>query len=136
MARVLAQGDDRPMAGPLRDLKLILDARTPHYKRADVTIDTTGNRVELSLVELRMALVAYRVAKATGVRSPAGTLRFPQNSLTHAQPLAFDQLAILPTALICLLHDADQRSVAAYMAFGIRRICKQDVFIVVMEHEK
>ncbi len=67
MARVLAQGDDRPIAGhpeALRDLKLILDARTPHYERADVTIDTTGNRVELSLVELRMALAAYGVAKA------------------------------------------------------------------------
>ena len=67
MARVLAQGDDRPIAGhpeALRDLKLILDARTPHYERADVTIDTAGNRVELSLVELRMALAAYGVAKA------------------------------------------------------------------------
>ncbi len=67
MARVLAQGDDRPMTGhpeALRDLELILDARTPHYERADVTIDTTGNRVELSLVELRMALAAYGVAKA------------------------------------------------------------------------
>ena len=67
MARVLAQGDRRPMAGhpeALRDLELILEARSQHYERADVTVDTTGKRVAVSLAELRMALAAYGVTKA------------------------------------------------------------------------
>ena len=66
-ARVLAQGDRRPMAGhpeALRDLELILEARSQHYERADVTVDTTDKRVEVSLAELRMALAAYGVTKA------------------------------------------------------------------------
>ena len=67
IARVLAQGDRRPMAGhpeALRDLELILEARSQHYERADVTVDTTDKRVEVSLAELRMALAAYGVTKA------------------------------------------------------------------------
>src|SRR5205085_4282424 len=45
MARVIAQGDRRPMAGSqqaMDDLRRILDERTPLYARADVTIDTAG----------------------------------------------------------------------------------------------
>jgi XRE family aerobic/anaerobic benzoate catabolism transcriptional regulator len=45
MARVLAQGDRRPMAGSERamdDLRRILDERTPLYARADLAIDTKG----------------------------------------------------------------------------------------------
>ena len=66
-ARVLAQGDRRPMAGhpeALRDLELILETRTPHYERADITIDTSDKRVAVSLAELRMALAAYGVERA------------------------------------------------------------------------
>ena len=67
IARVLAQGDRRPMAGhpeALRDRELILEARSQHSERADVTVDTTDKRVEVSLAELRMALAAYGVTKA------------------------------------------------------------------------
>jgi len=44
MARVIAQGDKRPMAGSnqaMNDLRRILAERTPLYARADITVDTT-----------------------------------------------------------------------------------------------
>jgi XRE family transcriptional regulator, aerobic/anaerobic benzoate catabolism transcriptional regulator len=52
MARVVAQGDMRPMAGnreSMQDLQRILAGREPLYRRADATVDTSGNRVEESL---------------------------------------------------------------------------------------
>jgi XRE family aerobic/anaerobic benzoate catabolism transcriptional regulator len=55
MARVIAQGDRRPMAGSqqaMDDLRRILDERTPLYARADLTIDTAGVREEVTLREL------------------------------------------------------------------------------------
>jgi XRE family transcriptional regulator, aerobic/anaerobic benzoate catabolism transcriptional regulator len=45
MARVIAQGDQRPMAGSnqaMDDLRRILQEREPLYARADLTIDTTA----------------------------------------------------------------------------------------------
>ena len=45
MARVVAQGDFRPMQGhaeAMDDLNRILDAREPLYRKADVTLDTSG----------------------------------------------------------------------------------------------
>jgi len=61
MARVVAQGDFRPMQGnaeAMEDLKRILDAREPLYRKADVTLDTAGERSEQSLVRLRQAVSA------------------------------------------------------------------------------
>jgi XRE family aerobic/anaerobic benzoate catabolism transcriptional regulator len=55
MARVIAQGDRRPMAGSqqaMDDLRRILDERTPLYARADLTIDTAGVREEVTVREL------------------------------------------------------------------------------------
>jgi XRE family aerobic/anaerobic benzoate catabolism transcriptional regulator len=55
MARVIAQGDRRPMAGSaqaMEDLRRILDERTPLYARADLTLDTTGAEEAASLREL------------------------------------------------------------------------------------
>ena len=46
MQRVRAQGDLRPMQGKVEamdDLKRILDAREPLYRKADVTLDTSGD---------------------------------------------------------------------------------------------
>ena len=66
MARVLAQGDRRPMAGhpeALRDLEQILEARTPLYARADLTVDTSGRSVEESLEELVAAVERYRTPR-------------------------------------------------------------------------
>jgi len=61
MARVLAQGDTRPMAGSreaMGDLRRILADRAPLYGRADVTVDTAGKSVEQSLAELREVVSA------------------------------------------------------------------------------
>ena len=48
MARVVAQGDFRPMADnreAMEDLKRILEARTPLYLQADAIVDTSGRSV-------------------------------------------------------------------------------------------
>lgn len=61
MARVVAQGDLRPMQGnaeAMEDLKRILDAREPLYRKADVTLDTSGALPEQSLLQLRRAAAA------------------------------------------------------------------------------
>jgi XRE family aerobic/anaerobic benzoate catabolism transcriptional regulator len=59
MARVIAQGDRRPMAGSeqaMEDLRRILQERDPLYARADATIETAGRTVEESLRALRRSL--------------------------------------------------------------------------------
>jgi XRE family aerobic/anaerobic benzoate catabolism transcriptional regulator len=56
MSRVLAQGDFRPMAGhqdAMDDLKRILAAREPLYRRSDAVVDTSGQTPEQSLRVLR-----------------------------------------------------------------------------------
>ncbi|MEX1037149.1 MAG: helix-turn-helix transcriptional regulator [Sneathiella sp.] len=55
MSRVVAQGDMRPMAGSreaMDDLKQILAARTPMYRRADAKFKTSGKTIEESLRDL------------------------------------------------------------------------------------
>jgi XRE family aerobic/anaerobic benzoate catabolism transcriptional regulator len=59
MARVIGQGDLRPMSGnaeAMDDLKRILIAREPLYRKADAVVDTSGQDVEASLARLRAAL--------------------------------------------------------------------------------
>jgi XRE family aerobic/anaerobic benzoate catabolism transcriptional regulator len=61
MARVVAQGDMRPMEGnreAMTDLRRILQARTPLYSRADVSIDTSGQDANSSLQALRAQMPA------------------------------------------------------------------------------
>ena len=61
MARVVAQGDFRPMQGnaeAMEDLNRILSAREPLYRKADMTLDTAGERSEQSLAKLRQAVAA------------------------------------------------------------------------------
>ena len=61
MARVVAQGDFRPMQGnaeAMEDLTRILEAREPLYRKADVTLDTSGEPPEQSLAKLRQTLAA------------------------------------------------------------------------------
>jgi len=61
MARVIAQGDMRPMAGnaqAMDDLKRILGARAVLYGQADVILDTAGRSVKQSLKDLKRALAA------------------------------------------------------------------------------
>lgn len=56
LARVIAQGDRRPMMGDdreaLRDLERILAGREPMYGKADATIDTSDTLVHQSFSEL------------------------------------------------------------------------------------
>jgi XRE family aerobic/anaerobic benzoate catabolism transcriptional regulator len=61
MARVVAQGDLRPMQGnaeAMEDLNRILAAREPLYRKADAILDTSGERVEESIAKLRQAVSA------------------------------------------------------------------------------
>lgn len=56
MARVMAQGDLRPMAGndeAMEDLKRILEARESLYVRADAVVDTSGETMDQSFTKLR-----------------------------------------------------------------------------------
>ncbi len=59
MARVVAQGDMRPMQGnreAMTDLRRILQARAPLYARADLALDTSGQDANTSLQALRAHL--------------------------------------------------------------------------------
>jgi XRE family aerobic/anaerobic benzoate catabolism transcriptional regulator len=59
MQRVIAQGDMRPMAGSeeaMADLKRILAAREPQYRKADEIVDTGGLTVEAAFDRLRECL--------------------------------------------------------------------------------
>jgi XRE family aerobic/anaerobic benzoate catabolism transcriptional regulator len=55
MARVVAQGDQRPMAGnrqAMDDLRTILDGRAPLYGKADHVLDTSGRDLPACLDDL------------------------------------------------------------------------------------
>jgi XRE family transcriptional regulator, aerobic/anaerobic benzoate catabolism transcriptional regulator len=59
MARVIAQGDLRAIAGgnqAMDDLRRILEAREPFYRKADMYLDTSGNTVDESFRKLKTAL--------------------------------------------------------------------------------
>lgn len=59
MSRVMAQGDFRPMATnkqAMEDLRKILEAREPLYRKADLLLDTSGSSVEESFAKLKAAL--------------------------------------------------------------------------------
>jgi XRE family transcriptional regulator, aerobic/anaerobic benzoate catabolism transcriptional regulator len=59
MSRVIAQGDFRAMAGSnqaMEDLRRILEAREPLYRKADLTLDTSGSSVEQSFSQLKTAV--------------------------------------------------------------------------------
>ena len=59
MARVVAQGDTRPMAGneeAMEDLRRILAGREALYSKADARVDTAGKTMAQSLRELKKAV--------------------------------------------------------------------------------
>ena len=61
MSRVIAQGDLRAIAGSdraMEDLRRILEAREPLYRKADLHLDTSGSTVEESFARLQAALQA------------------------------------------------------------------------------
>ncbi|MEY2631765.1 MAG: hypothetical protein RIR00_419, partial [Pseudomonadota bacterium] len=56
MARVVAQGDFRPMAGndeAMEDLRRILEAREALYGKADRALETSGSSEEETFTRLR-----------------------------------------------------------------------------------
>jgi XRE family aerobic/anaerobic benzoate catabolism transcriptional regulator len=62
MARVRAQGDERPMAGnpeAMEQLKSILTAREALYARAEAQLDTSGKSVERSAAELQTLIATH-----------------------------------------------------------------------------
>jgi XRE family aerobic/anaerobic benzoate catabolism transcriptional regulator len=62
MSRVIAQGDFRAMAGSdqaMEDLRRILEAREPLYRKADMVLDTSGSSVEESFSKLKSALQTH-----------------------------------------------------------------------------
>jgi XRE family transcriptional regulator, aerobic/anaerobic benzoate catabolism transcriptional regulator len=64
MARVIAQGDLRPMADNARamdDLNAILLSREPLYAKADLTLDTAGKTAAQSARELATLLTSPRL---------------------------------------------------------------------------
>jgi XRE family transcriptional regulator, aerobic/anaerobic benzoate catabolism transcriptional regulator len=61
MDRVVAQGDFRAMAGndrAMEDLRQILSAREPLYRKADLTLDTANSTVDESFDRLQSSLTA------------------------------------------------------------------------------
>jgi len=61
MARVIAQGDLRVIASgsqAMDDLRRILEAREPLYRKADTYLDTSGSSVDESFAKLKAALQA------------------------------------------------------------------------------
>jgi XRE family aerobic/anaerobic benzoate catabolism transcriptional regulator len=61
MARVVAQGDRRPMGDnqeAMQDLERILVGREPMYRKADATVNTSGLDLEQSLDELLKQIAA------------------------------------------------------------------------------
>lgn len=61
MSRVIAQGDFRAMAGSdqaMDDLRRILEAREPLYRKADLCLDTSGSSVEESFSKMKASLQA------------------------------------------------------------------------------
>jgi XRE family transcriptional regulator, aerobic/anaerobic benzoate catabolism transcriptional regulator len=62
MSRVIAQGDFRAMAGSdraMEDLRRILEAREPLYRKADMLLDTSGSSVEESFNKLKSAFQTH-----------------------------------------------------------------------------
>lgn len=59
MARVIAQGDRRPMGDnreAMQDLERILVGREPMYRKSDAIVNTSGLDVEQALVDLRRCI--------------------------------------------------------------------------------
>ncbi|MES2537230.1 MAG: helix-turn-helix transcriptional regulator [Pseudomonadota bacterium] len=75
MARVLAQGDSRPMSGnreAMNDLKLILESRNSFYSKADAIFNTSDIAQEAAFLGL--------------VDQLRGTVRIPDRSVARAAP--------------------------------------------------
>lgn len=73
MARVVAQGDLRPMQNrpdAMSDLRRLLDERDPYYSQAHATVDTTDQTVCESLSALLQSLPDHMAANGHGTAEP------------------------------------------------------------------
>jgi XRE family transcriptional regulator, aerobic/anaerobic benzoate catabolism transcriptional regulator len=69
MSRVIAQGDFRVMADnseAMDDLRRILEAREPLYRMADVSLNTSGESADESLMKLKRELESNRIGGTCG----------------------------------------------------------------------
>ncbi|MCP3962538.1 MAG: helix-turn-helix domain-containing protein [bacterium] len=69
MARVLAQGDRRPMAGStdaMVQLRALIASREPLYRRADVVVDTSTSTVREVVAQLVRAVERIRLEAGKG----------------------------------------------------------------------
>jgi XRE family aerobic/anaerobic benzoate catabolism transcriptional regulator len=76
MGRVEAQGDLRPMAGnqeAMLDLRRILAAREPFYRKADLVFDTSGKTLAKAFAELRASV--QRQIASTPISSALASAR-------------------------------------------------------------
>jgi len=67
MKRVRQQGDLRPMAGnaeAMDDLRRILESRSAFYGKADLSVDTSAQPLDLTFERLRTLLRQKRAAPA------------------------------------------------------------------------
>jgi XRE family transcriptional regulator, aerobic/anaerobic benzoate catabolism transcriptional regulator len=102
MARVIAQGDLRPMADNARamdDLNAILASREPLYAKADLTLDTAGKTATQSARELLASLV--EIAPSPSLPRKRGrearVARGRRNS--QSEPASRDKLGAFPPPL-------------------------------------
>jgi len=89
MARVMQQGDMRPMAHSPRameDLKAILDSRTPLYAKAEIAISTTGKGPNEALAELLRAVAVPDNASG----APSGAVTPSSSNQEPARPEAWE----------------------------------------------
>lgn len=73
MARVVAQGDLRPMQNrpdAMSDLRRLLEERDPYYSQAHATVDTTDLTVHESLSALLQSLPDHMAANGHGTAEP------------------------------------------------------------------
>lgn len=69
MSRVIAQGDFRVVADnneAMDDLRRILEAREPLYRRADISVDTSGESVDESFMKLKRELKSKNAGGTCG----------------------------------------------------------------------
>lgn len=89
MRRVMQQGDMRPMAHSPRameDLKAILGSRTPLYAKAEISVSTTGQPPEETLLELLRALAVPDNAFG----APSGVVTPSSSNQEPARPEAWE----------------------------------------------
>jgi len=105
--RVIAQGDNRPMAGnaeAMGDLRRILAGRSPSYAKADLTFDTSGQSLEQGLAGLREAIDFALTDEAIAGVDTQKNMHYSssQRTCTKLQNIlrCFEKFATIPRMLL------------------------------------